>query len=1161
MSVLSILQIVLLVFDILFFVVFGLCLLFGFIKGWKKGMLNVLAFLVPFLILLCFSGMFGNILLGISIPGLGSVKEFISTTIVEMVYPEGTSSPELIAVCESIAKAVINVIVYIAILIVALILSYIIRIVLRFTLKRFIFSENDGRRCAPSMKSRLFGLIPGFVNFLLIVVILFYPLAGIMNVADMATEDVGYVMKFIESEDEQMELSSTTDLFKDINEGLNNSSMYKIAGMGKNKKTGVSIAGSYLGSLLKIKNGDVKVNLVKEYGKFRQIIPIVSTVLESYEEDEQINLAELDKDEIEAFASSIQETNLLKLVAPAVREYLVFQIKDSNIDEEIITKIENINLNDELNKITNVVVEIINAGSDLVIDIENPQDILLVESLPNSIGNIIKASFESDIINYILLPEGIKQLNENLPEDFAPLKEILTEESIKECLENDVAKLLTVYQDLSKYNNLHNFIFNDEELEYKLETALNNIEQAIVKVFTLSLISGNEETLLKFALDYADVEGLTYDALFKDMDVNWSEEVTHLATTLKVTLQIANELNLEENIENLSLETLIKKDENGHYVLETLLNEVADSNIFKNVIINYLETLQLDGEVQEILEIIDLESIRKIESDEFKAEFVRLLEMFDAIVEMNILEEGPNNISGANLKPLIKNISESIFIKGKESKLIEYALRKANVEGLTYETLFKDYEPNWEEEKTILVDMLYSIIDLLDEYELYDSFSIKTLIKKDANEKYIFEPVINDISESQLLREIMLNYLDSMELTGEVADFMNILNLSKLKDLTSQEFASEAILFLDIISMANDMNLLDEGDLIITEESIEDIILTLFKSSLIKGSEEEIITYFLDTTGVSTTLSENDITLNFTNVNWETEPQKIVNVLCCILKIGTLESFDISTLISERDENSENLVVDLIVAFGESDIFGESLFTMMEKMVSEAGYEIAFTNEEKAKVKENTWEKEVNNLLDLIDFCTEKLGTSESYETITGQEVTDMMTKASETVIATKVLGSVLNEMLGQDYLAINPVLEDGTYKYDFTNASTLASTAKDIGALIDIKNNAQNLDMSNIEDASTTVESVVESIKILDESGLAKDMLQEVIGTDSGVNLDEINLSQEADTVQKVYDVYKEDHENFDIEEHPELKEELENSDFAQTILDMLGICKKDEE
>ena len=101
----------------------------------------------------------------------------------------------------------------------------------------------------------------------------------------------------------------------------------------------------------------------------------------------------------------------------------------------------------------------------------------------------------------------------------------------------------------------------------------------------------------------------------------------------------------------------------------------------------------------------------------------------------------------------------------------------------------------------------------------------------------------------------------------------------------------------------------------------------------------------------------------------------------------------------------------------------------------------------------------------------------------------------------------------------------------------------------------AQNLDMTDITKATEDVDSIVESIKILDESGLAKDMIQEVIGEDAGVNLDEINLSEEAETIQKVYEVYKEDHENFDIDNHPELKEELEESDFAKTILDMLGI------
>lgn len=1154
MSILSIVQIVVLVLDIIFFVVLGLNLLIGFIKGWKKSTLNLLAFLIPFLLIICLRGVFSNIILGINIPGVGSLREMIVNEVAGSIYSEGVPAPELVSLCESVASSIINLAVYIVGLIVALLLSFIVRLIFALTLKRFIYASTDGVKAAPSISSRLFGLIPGFAHFLTIMVLLFFPVAGVVNVCNMAVEDVSIAQSFIQASDEQR-VSGIDDMLDEISAGLDESITSKIINLGKNKDTGVSLAGSYLGSLVSIKTDYAKVNIVNEYGRLRQILPVASKIMDENIYGETISFSNIAENDIKKITNAIEQTELIKLIAPTAREYLVYEISKDETNQEVVAKIEALDLIKEINAITDVLVEVIDTCSDIEIQLDKPQDILLNETLATHIDAIMDKTFKSDIINYIAMPYAIETMTNALTEEYSGLLDILTEENIKTCLQSDVSSLLTVYQDLAKYNNLHNFLFYEEDIDIESEDALNNIESSVVNLFGLSLISGNEETLIRFALDMANVEGLTYDTLFDGVNPNWSEEVKVLASTLKATAEVASLLEIMDNMNNLGLELFIQKDENGQYIIEKLLNQISNSELFKNVVLNYIDTIELDEETKKILDIVDLEKIRELTPDDFNAEFKRLLEVFDILVRMNLFNEKEIKLDKYDIKVLINNAFDSVFIKGRENDLIKFALEQAAVEGLTYENLMGEFTPNWSLEKEVLANTLSDLVGLVKEQNLTEGFSIETLVKKNESGEYIFKSIISDISKSELLKNVIVNYINTMELDEEAKEIVDLLNIRVIKDLTSNEFEKEFTGFLDILDVVISMNILNDEEIIIDKDNITLLINKLFDSVFIKGNEQQIIEYILDTTGFNTTLEETGITLNYQDVNWESEKQNLLDIFTSVLDLGSIESFDVSTLLENRTEETTDKIINLIDALGKSQIFGDAIFDMIETMVKEVGYTVTFTDSEKAKILENTWKKEASNLIELIDFCTDKLGNTDSYNSISGSEITDIMSKASTTIIATKVLGTVLNEMLGKDYLAINPILEDGSYKYDFTNPQTLLSTAKDIGALVDLKNHAQNLDMTDISKATESVDNIIESIKILDESGLAKDMIQEVIGEESGINLDEINLSEEAETIQKVYDVYKEDHENFDIENHPELKEELEESEFAKTILDMLGI------
>lgn len=66
--------------------------------------------------------------------------------------------------------------------------------------------------------------------------------------------------------------------------------------------------------------------------------------------------------------------------------------------------------------------------------------------------------------------------------------------------------------------------------------------------------------------------------------------------------------------------------------------------------------------------------------------------------------------------------------------------------------------------------------------------------------------------------------------------------------------------------------------------------------------------------------------------------------------------------------------------------------------------------------------------------------------------------------------------------------------------------------------------------------------------------MIAEYLEIDAA-DIDAIDFTQEATTIENVYAEYSQDPENFDINAHPELADELNNSEVAQSILELLGI------
>ena len=133
---------------------------------------------------------------------------------------------------------------------------------------------------------------------------------------------------------------------------------------------------------------------------------------------------------------------------------------------------------------------------------------------------------------------------------------------------------------------------------------------------------------------------------------------------------------------------------------------------------------------------------------------------------------------------------------------------------------------------------------------------------------------------------------------------------------------------------------------------------------------------------------------------------------------------------------------------------------------------------------------------------------------------------------------------------------DDGTYKYDFTDPNVLNEQADNIGHIVDLANSMTNLNTDTMTEAET-IDQLVEEIRKIEENEIAKEIISDIASEYLGeeIDLSNADFNKEADIIKDAFDVYQSDPENFDIESNPELKEKLEDSELAKSILEFLGL------
>lgn len=920
------------------------------------------------------------------------------------------------------------------------------------------------------------------------------------------------------------------------------------------------------------------------------IVTLIHSVKSLYDTSAKEQIISLIKgeEEFDINAIDFSDVTLKENIKMAISDILTLKVISGNEEELLETVIalinesnENININaleilydngnkyinweEETNNIASIVVEVLAMFSgnftgelepidylDIVIANKNTKDVLndlvsskLLEKVVSTVLGQLIASAEE-------MPEG--------------LKEIFTEDALKVAFKEDIITLYdilvelygTPLKDAILNTFLNNATFNPDLTTVETQNALKN---TITKIMKLSIVEGNEETLIETLM--SNIEGLEIDlaSILYDENgnkyLNWDQEVTTLCDALIKVINV-----LGSDFSNFTFELLQEKLLSSKEETKDFVDTISESEIVRAIILDIIPDLIQEADMipEEILAFFTTEKFEALkEKEAFKNEMNLLLDVIIDILDLGITDFESFEIT-IEKQPLLKDaltkLVQSSFIKGEEEELIKSLI--SNIDGfdINLDAILYDEDGNkyinWEHEIVVLCDALFEVLNVLGTD--FSSFDLDLLQEKLLSDKQKTENFVYTISESQIIRAIILELIPDMIAESDLLpeDLAGFFSKEKFKALEEKEtFQVEMNLLLDVVGDLLDLGITDFESFEITSENqalLKDALTKLIESSFIKGEEETLFKLFMDTTNFTGMLEENGITLDYSNVtNWHNELVISIDVALGFVDVATGEDFKLGDLFSgNMSEEEIKDVADLFDKIGESELFKPIVYQLIDNV----GYDIEITEEDKVLIEANGFGNEITSLLEVIGGA-QSLLEAEDLSTLKGSDVQQLMVDASNGIITSKVVGTLLETALGPSGLNINPTDEFGNPKYDFTDPATLKAQSSNIANLIDLANSMNSFDINN----TTSVTDITEALKGLENNELAEDTLKEITGVE--VNLEELDIEQETTLIEDVYLEYSNsaDKENFVPSE--EVIEKLEESNLAETILGILGIIK----
>ena len=817
-----------------------------------------------------------------------------------------------------------------------------------------------------------------------------------------------------------------------------------------------------------------------------------------------------------------------------------------NIKEAIPSIIKVVNVVNELNSEEVKIVKLSNFTDD---DIENISSILKDSKL---IRVIIPAVLEYSIYNM-----------RNDENGYGDILNKLNDLDWNEEL-NSLAAIIDV---LKEHNELE---INVGELDYiiKSEGVINLVEDLLNGTLKVKLVT---DILIPIAIDtleekFTSDEFKEYNIDFSNIKtINWAISGTEFVST---ALNIYREY-LEVDIDFTDIKVALNDEKLPDFVSYTF-DEIEKSTIITdNLLPILMQVLLANLEKNESLSNLD------INFDELKeVNWKNNLDQIKVLVHDLIISYQTLDINPDDFKAVLKNNKLQTELSKAITNILDCEVFADYILPIVMNVLVEKLETNeslnsfgfdfieikntnWKEEISSIKDIL---IEFLDAYQGLD-FNKDEWTKILDNEN--LATYIKDIFEASKSSSVISNHIIPKlpNKLHELIDKMDSsIDVSFLKELITEESINQLLTndvekLIDLFTEIKTLGLLDKQELNfndpITQDNLIEVIKKVFDLSVVEGKEETIFKSIIGIINIEETLAEYSITLNYENVSdWDTE----VDYMCTIFKnamsfTGGLDNLDFSSLLtSVRTEEEKTKIAKIVAAIGYSDVFGDSIYTILDTVSTniDPNCSIELTNEEKHLIEEvNGWNFEAMHLLTLVEKI-ENIDLDKQYEDLDADSVKELMIYSSESVISTKVLGTVLNNIFV------------GVVNQDFTDQSVMKSSSDVVYNAIVVASLVQDntLDLNNTDVTDTLVSSIKNIANSEENIELSNQIINDIIGNETPIEYTSTDISDAADVVGSIIETYQNtaDQDNFSLDDlSEEDKEKLESSALAKTILEKL--------
>ena len=729
---------------------------------------------------------------------------------------------------------------------------------------------------------------------------------------------------------------------------------------------------------------------------------------------------------------------------------------------------------------------------------------------------------------------------------------------------NSIAAIIDVLKD---HNELE---INVGEIDYiiKSEGVINLVEDLLNGTLKVKLIT---EVLIPLGIDMLEEQFTSGD--FKDYNIdfsniktiNWATSGTEFVST---ALNIYREY-LNVDIDFTDFKVALNDEKLPDFVSYTF-DEIEKSTIFTdNLLPILMQVLLANLEKNESLSNLD------INFDELKeVNWKNNLDQIKVLVHDLIISYQTLDINPDDYKAVLKNNKLQTELSKAITNILDCEVFADYILPIVMNVLVEKLEANeslssfgfdfaqikntnWKTEISSIKDIL---IEFLDAYQGLD-FNKDEWTKILDNEN--LATYIKDIFEASKSSTVISNHIIPKlpNKLHELIDNMDSsIDISFLKELITEESINQLLTndvekLIDVFKEIKTLGLLDKQELDfndpVSQDTLIKVIKKVFDLSVVEGKEETIFKSIIGIINIEETLAEYSITLNYENVSdWDTE----VDYMCTIFKnamsiTGGLDNLDFSSLLTDvRTDEEKTMIAEIVAAIGYSDVFGDSIYTILDTVSTniDPNCDIELTNEEKHLIEEvNGWNFEAMHLLTLVEKI-ENVDLDKQYEDLDADSVKELMIYSSESVITTKVLGTVLNNIFV------------GVVNQDFTDQSVMKSSSDVVYNAIVVASLVQDntLDLNNTEVTDTLVSSIKNIANSEENIELSNQIINDIIGNETPIEYTSTDISDAADVVGSIIETYQNtaDQDNFSLDDLSEEDlEKLESSALAKTILEKL--------